>query len=89
MNVSLIDLSTYLPGEPLSADYYAQFTDSDDLPEAMQSALDADGPSVVSVECATDEIPPFAPFLAQRVPKLKVVNGAAAEHHLPTITIRR
>jgi len=29
--VSLIDLSTYLPGEPIGADYYAQFADSDDL----------------------------------------------------------
>jgi len=29
--VSLTDLSTYLPGEPIGADYYAQFADSDDL----------------------------------------------------------
>lgn len=29
--VSLIDVSTYLPGEPISADYYAQFAESDDL----------------------------------------------------------
>ena len=28
-----------------------------------QAALDADGPSVVSIECSADEIPPFAPFL--------------------------
>jgi 3-oxoacyl-[acyl-carrier-protein] synthase III len=31
MSVSLIDVSTYLPGEPISADYYAQFAESDDL----------------------------------------------------------
>jgi 3-oxoacyl-[acyl-carrier-protein] synthase-3 len=31
MSVSLIDVSTYLPGEPIGADYYAQFADSDDL----------------------------------------------------------
>jgi len=31
MTVSLIDVSTYLPGEPIGADYYAQFADSDDL----------------------------------------------------------
>jgi 3-oxoacyl-[acyl-carrier-protein] synthase III len=30
-SVSLIDVSTYLPGEPIGADYYAQFADSDDL----------------------------------------------------------
>ncbi|MGV0747550.1 thiamine pyrophosphate-binding protein [Mycolicibacter minnesotensis] len=30
----------------------------------VESALDREGPSVISVECAADEIPPFAPFLA-------------------------
>jgi 3-oxoacyl-[acyl-carrier-protein] synthase-3 len=29
--VSLIDVSTYLPGEPISADYYLQFAGDDDL----------------------------------------------------------
>ncbi|MGH3969892.1 MAG: 3-oxoacyl-ACP synthase III family protein [Mycobacterium sp.] len=29
--VSLTDLSTYLPGEPIGVDYYAQFAESDDL----------------------------------------------------------
>ncbi|SOJ53513.1 3-oxoacyl-[acyl-carrier-protein] synthase 3 protein 1 [Mycobacterium simulans] len=29
--VSLTDVSTYLPGEPIGADYYAQFAESDDL----------------------------------------------------------
>ena len=31
MTVSLIDVATYLPGEPISADYYAQFAESDTL----------------------------------------------------------
>ncbi|HEY2044721.1 MAG TPA: 3-oxoacyl-[acyl-carrier-protein] synthase III C-terminal domain-containing protein, partial [Jatrophihabitans sp.] len=30
-DVSLIDVSSYLPGEPIGADYYAQFADSDEL----------------------------------------------------------
>ena len=30
-SVSLIDVSTYLPGEPIGADYYAQFAESDEL----------------------------------------------------------
>jgi acetolactate synthase I/II/III large subunit len=34
-----------------------------DLAPALRSALDADGPSVVSIECSADEIPPFANFL--------------------------
>lgn len=33
VSVSLIDVSTYLPGEPIGADYYAQFAESDDLRE--------------------------------------------------------
>ncbi len=33
------------------------------LPQALRSALAVDGPSVVTVECSADEIPPFAPFL--------------------------
>lgn len=34
------------------------------LPHALARALASDGPSVVSIECSADEIPPFAPFLA-------------------------
>ncbi|ORW29041.1 3-oxoacyl-ACP synthase [Mycobacterium paraense] len=30
-NVSLIDVATYLPGEPIGAEYYAQFAENDDL----------------------------------------------------------
>src|ERR1700741_1295667 len=32
-SVSLIDVSSYLPGEPIAADYYAQFAESDELRE--------------------------------------------------------
>jgi acetolactate synthase I/II/III large subunit len=39
--------------------------DVDDLADVMRAALSTDGPSVVSVECAADEIPPFAPFLGK------------------------
>lgn len=38
----------------------------DELPGALEAALAVDGPSVVSVECSPDEIPPFAPFLTGR-----------------------
>ena len=37
--------------------------DIDALPAALERAMDVDGPSVVSVECSADEIPPFAAFL--------------------------
>jgi acetolactate synthase I/II/III large subunit len=49
-------------------------TDLDGFAAAMRAALDIDGPAVVSVECAADEIPPFAPFLT-KVP----VNATATE----------
>lgn len=45
-----------------------QSVDVDDivaLPDALHHALDADGPSVVSIECSADEIPPFANFLGK------------------------
>ncbi len=37
--------------------------DIDALPTALDRAMAVDGPSVVSVECSADEIPPFAAFL--------------------------
>ena len=42
--------------------------DIDQLPGALNTALEADGPSVVSIECSPDEIPPFAAFLGGVVP---------------------
>jgi acetolactate synthase-1/2/3 large subunit len=45
--------------------------DIDELPGAVSAALDADGPSVVSIECSPDEIPPFAAFLNNQPPTTK------------------
>jgi acetolactate synthase I/II/III large subunit len=44
----------------------------DELPAALEAALEVDGPSVVSVECSADEIPPFANFLGKAA--VKTVN---------------
>jgi acetolactate synthase-1/2/3 large subunit len=52
--------------------------DAADLPGALRAALDTAGPSVVSIECAADEIPPFAAFLGEAVPKPQALN------HYPT-----
>ncbi|AKK26729.1 thiamine pyrophosphate-binding protein [Mycobacterium sp. EPa45] len=41
----------------------ADVTDIGELGVAIKAALDVDGPSVVSVECSADEIPPFTAFL--------------------------
>ncbi|WP_006245148.1 thiamine pyrophosphate-binding protein [Mycolicibacterium tusciae] len=50
--------------------------DLDALPAALEAALALDGPSVISLECSADEVPPFAAFLG---------NGAGAATK-PSIT---
>ncbi|HVQ97350.1 MAG TPA: thiamine pyrophosphate-dependent enzyme, partial [Mycobacterium sp.] len=40
-------------------------TEIDALPAALERAIATDGPSVVSIECSADEMPPFAAFLNQ------------------------
>ena len=47
--------------------------DIDALPAALELAMAVDGPSVVSIECSADEIPPFAAFL-NRQPANQVVE---------------
>ncbi|WP_171975090.1 thiamine pyrophosphate-binding protein [Mycobacterium colombiense] len=49
-------------------------SDADGLAAAMHTALGIDGPAVISVECAADEIPPFAPFLTAAASKDGAVN---------------
>lgn len=56
-------LAAMFPGLPA-----AEVADTEDLPAALTAALAAAGPSVLSVECSADEIPPFAPFLAAAPP---------------------
>lgn len=41
----------------------------DALPAALGRAIGTDGPSVISIECSADEIPPFAAFLNQKPAK--------------------
>jgi acetolactate synthase-1/2/3 large subunit len=52
--------------------------DVDGLAAAMRAALDVDGPAVVSVECAADEMPPFAPFLTQIAKENRIDVAASA-----------
>ncbi len=54
-------------------------TDPHQFAAALRVALDVDGPAVVSVECAVDEIPPFAAFLNQDSTKHPGLQ------HIPTI----
>jgi acetolactate synthase I/II/III large subunit len=56
----------------------------DELPCALRRALSVPGPSVVSITCSADEIPPFAPFInaaqqfSRNVPQQKGVRHDVA-----------
>ena len=52
----------------------------DDLPAALQAALEVDGPSVIAVECSADEIPPFAAFLDKAAVKNPVIAEESSSH---------
>ncbi|WP_425176558.1 thiamine pyrophosphate-binding protein [Mycobacterium sp.] len=68
-------LAAMFPGLP-SVDV----NDADGFSAAMRSARDVDGPSVVSIECAADEIPPFATFLEPSVAKNLVYQDITQEN---------
>ena len=53
-------LATMFPGL-----HAVDVDDITELPNAVRTAFEVDGPSVVSVECSADEIPPFAAFLGK------------------------
>jgi acetolactate synthase I/II/III large subunit len=59
-------LAAMFPGLPST-----DVSDIDELPAALKAALDVDGPSIVSVECSADEIPPFANFLSKTTPQIE------------------
>ncbi len=53
-----VGLAAMFPGLPAT-----DVTELGELGPAVREAMDAEGPSVVSVECSPDEIPPFTAFL--------------------------
>ena len=58
-------------------------SDTTGLASAVRTSLHIDGPSVISVECAADEIPPFAPFLdamSTNQPAKQYISIAQEEH---------
>ncbi|HWF71651.1 MAG TPA: thiamine pyrophosphate-binding protein [Mycobacterium sp.] len=76
-------LAAMFPGLP-SVDV----ADIDALPTALERALDVDGPSVISVNCAADEIPPFAAFLnrqpANQVVEQQITTLKENRFHVPS-----
>lgn len=64
-------LAAMFPGLP-SVDVH----DINELTAALEGTLNADGPSVISIECSADEIPPFAPFLVDATPSIAGAQGS-------------
>jgi acetolactate synthase I/II/III large subunit len=62
--------------------------DIDALPAALERAMAVDGPSVVTVECSADEIPPFAAFLnrqpANQVVEQQITTLEENRFHVPS-----
>jgi 3-oxoacyl-[acyl-carrier-protein] synthase-3 len=66
MTVSLVDISTYLPGEPISAEYYAQFADSDELKDNVMFRAPKFRHHVAKDESAIDMVERAAAGLIER-----------------------
>lgn len=64
--VSLVDVSTYLPGDPISADYYAQFAESDDLRDNVMFRAPSFRHHVAPDETAVDMVEHAAAGLLER-----------------------
>lgn len=63
---SLTDLSTYLPGKPIGADYYAQFADSDELADNLMFRAPTFRHHVGADETAVDMVERAAAGLIER-----------------------
>lgn len=66
MTVSLIDVSTYLPGEPIGADYYARFAESDELRDNLMFRAPRFRHHVAEDETAIDMVERAAAGLVER-----------------------
>ncbi|HUH70838.1 MAG TPA: 3-oxoacyl-[acyl-carrier-protein] synthase III C-terminal domain-containing protein [Mycobacterium sp.] len=64
--VSLTDVSSYLPGEPISPDYYAQFAESDDLRDNLMFRAPKFRHHVAPDESAIDMVERAAEGLIER-----------------------
>ena len=66
VTVSLIDVSTYLPGRPIGADYYAQFAESDELRDNLMFRAPRFRHHVAENETAIDMVERAAADLVDR-----------------------
>jgi 3-oxoacyl-[acyl-carrier-protein] synthase-3 len=65
-SVSLLDVATYLPGDPIGADYYAQFADSDELRDNLMFRAPKFRHHVAEDELAVDMVEKAAAGLVER-----------------------
>ena len=75
MTVSLLDISTYLPGEPVPAEHYAQYAESDDLRDNLMFRAPRFRHHVAEDESAVDMVERAAAGLIERH-GADVVQGA-------------
>jgi len=66
MTVSLIDVSSYLPGEPVPAEYYAQYAESDELRDNLMFRAPSYRHHVAEDETAVDMVERAAAGLLER-----------------------
>ena len=66
MTVSLIDVSTYLPGEPVPAEYYAEYAESDELRDNLMFRAPSYRHHVAEDETAVDMVERAAAGLLER-----------------------
>ena len=66
MTVSLLDISTYLPGDPVPADYYAGFAESDDLRDNVMFKAPKFRHHVAEDETAIDMVERAAAGIVER-----------------------
>ncbi len=76
-SVSLLDVSSYLPGDPIPAEYYAQFADSDELRDNLMFRAPKFRHHVAPDETATDMIERATAGLIERHGE-DVITGATS-----------
>ncbi|MDT5097271.1 MAG: 3-oxoacyl-[acyl-carrier-protein] synthase [Mycobacterium sp.] len=82
MTVSLLDISTYLPGEPVSAEYYVGFAETDELRENLMFRAPKFRHHVAKDETAIDMVERAAAGLVERHGQDTIANADVLITHV-------
>ncbi|MDT7713818.1 MAG: 3-oxoacyl-[acyl-carrier-protein] synthase [Pseudonocardiales bacterium] len=82
MSVSLLDISTYLPGEPVSAEYYGGFAETDELRENQKFRAPKFRHHVAKDETAIDMVERAAAGLVERHGQDTIANADVLITHV-------